>query len=93
MPSDLSSFWVGTYGTDTFPNGSHNLDDNSRLFYNISEDESGVITKIELKTGTIVDCIQVFYENGRVGKTIRTGLGGSLCTISDLDKFQNTLLP
>ncbi|CAB4495232.1 uncharacterized protein OCT59_010258 [Rhizophagus irregularis] len=84
-PLSISSFWVGPYGIDTFPDGSHNFDDNSKIFYNISEDESGVITKIEIRCGGIVDHIQAFYEDGRVGKKIGNG-GGSKHVVSDLDK-------
>ncbi|GBC05061.1 hypothetical protein RclHR1_00600024 [Rhizophagus clarus] len=84
-PLSISSFWVGPYGTDTFPDGSHNFDDNSKIFYNISEDESGVITKIKLRCGEIIDHIQAFYEDGRVGKKIGDG-GGTEHTILNLDK-------
>jgi hypothetical protein len=66
-PLSINSFWVGPYGTDTFPDGSHNYDDNSHLLYNISEDESGVITKIKLKSGDIVNHIQAFYGDDRAG--------------------------
>jgi hypothetical protein len=84
-PLSINSFWVGPYGTDTFPDGSHNFDDNSKIFYNISEDESGVITKIKLRSGDIVDHIQAFYEDGRAGKKIGDG-GGVEHIISGLDK-------
>jgi hypothetical protein len=84
-PLNISSFWVGPYGIDTFPDGSHNFDDNSKLFYNISEDESGIITKIELRSGEIVDHMQAFYEDGRAGKKIGNG-GGEKHIITDLNK-------
>jgi hypothetical protein len=84
-PLSISGFWVGPYGTDTFPDGSHNFDDNSKLFYNISEDEAGVITKIKLRCFGIIDHIQAFYEDGRAGKKIGEG-GGTEHIISDLDK-------
>src|SRR6266496_3134700 len=84
-PLNISSFWVGPYGTDTFPDGSHNFDDNSKIFYNMSEDESGVITKIKIRHGYIIDHIQAFYEDGRAGKKIGVG-GGSEHIISNLDK-------
>jgi hypothetical protein len=84
-PLSIGSFWVGPYGIDTFPDGSHNLDNNSHLLYNISEDESGVITKIKLRSGEIVDRIQAFYEDGRAGKKIGGG-GGTEHNITDLDK-------
>ena len=73
------------YGIDTFPDGSHNFDDNSKIFYNISEDESGVITKIEIRCAGIVDHIQAFYENDRAGKKIGNG-GGTKYTILNMDK-------
>ncbi|RIA84948.1 hypothetical protein C1645_831523 [Glomus cerebriforme] len=82
---NISSFWVGPYGIDTFPDGSHNFDDNSKIFYNISEDEPGVITKINLRCGAIIDHIQAFYEDNRAGKKIGDG-GGNRHTISNLDK-------
>ncbi|GBC05053.1 hypothetical protein RclHR1_00600016 [Rhizophagus clarus] len=84
-PLSINSFWIGPYGIDTFPDGSHDLDNNSRLLYNISDNESGVITKIKLRSGVIIDQIQVFYEDGRVGKKIGGG-GGIEHIISDLDK-------
>ncbi|GBC05054.1 hypothetical protein RclHR1_00600017 [Rhizophagus clarus] len=84
-PLSISSFWVGPYGIDTFPDGSHKFDDNSHLLYNMSDNESGVITKIKLRSGDIIDHIQVFYEDGRVGKKIGDG-GGTEHIISDLDK-------
>ncbi|PKY20015.1 hypothetical protein RhiirB3_523978 [Rhizophagus irregularis] len=51
----------------------------SKIFYNISEDESGVMTKIKLRSGEIIDHIQAFYEGGRAGE------GGVGYIISDLD--------
>ncbi|PKK56418.1 hypothetical protein RhiirC2_445052, partial [Rhizophagus irregularis] len=63
----------------------HNFDDNSKIFYNISEDESGVITKIKLRHGEIIDHIQAFYEDDRAGKKIGDG-GGRENVISDLNK-------
>ncbi|GBC05055.1 hypothetical protein RclHR1_00600018 [Rhizophagus clarus] len=84
-PLSISSFWVGPYGTDTFPDGSHNFDDNSKIFYNMSEDESGVITKIKLRCYGIIDNIQAFYEDGRAGKKIGEG-GGTEHIISGLNK-------
>ncbi|CAB4386966.1 unnamed protein product [Rhizophagus irregularis] len=84
-PLSISSFWVGPYGIDTFPDGLHNFDDNSHLLYNISEDESGVITKIKLRSGNVIDQIQAFYEGDKAGKIIG-GRGGTEHIISDLDK-------
>ncbi|PKY62403.1 hypothetical protein RhiirA4_240279, partial [Rhizophagus irregularis] len=65
--------------------GLHNFDDNSHLLYNISEDESGVITKIKLRSGNVIDQIQAFYEGDKAGKIIG-GRGGIEHIISDLDK-------
>ncbi|GBB93608.1 hypothetical protein RclHR1_00220042 [Rhizophagus clarus] len=84
-PFKISSFWIGPYGVDTFPDGQHNLDDNRGLFYNISEDDPGVITKIKLRHGSLIDSMQIFYEDGRIGR-IGNGTGGREHTISDLDE-------
>ncbi|CAI2161640.1 20156_t:CDS:2 [Funneliformis geosporum] len=93
-PLNVRSFWVGPYGIDTFPDGLHNLEDNSKLFYNIFDDDPGIIRKIVVRHYGIIDRIQAYYddddpdnENYRAGKSIGTGTGGSECIISDLDNF------
>ncbi|PKC13639.1 hypothetical protein RhiirA5_410368, partial [Rhizophagus irregularis] len=90
-PFNIRGFWIGPYGVDTFPDGQHNFDDNSKLLYNISEDDPGVITKIKLRNGSIIDSMQIFYEDGRIGR-IGDGKGGRECAISDLDEFSKYII-
>ncbi|CAG8667207.1 9410_t:CDS:2 [Funneliformis mosseae] len=100
-PLNVRSFWVGPYGIDTFPDGSHNLEDNSKLFYNISDDDPGIITKIVVRHYGIIDRVQAYYsnendqpnnENYRAGKSIGTGTGGTETIISDLDNFSKYII-
>jgi hypothetical protein len=90
-PFNIRGFWIGPYGVDTFPDGQHNFDDNSKLFYNISEDDPGIITKIKLRHGSIIDSMQIFYEDGRIGR-IGNGKGGREYIISDLDEFSRYIV-
>ncbi|CAI2162257.1 14517_t:CDS:2, partial [Funneliformis geosporum] len=96
-PLNISSFWVGPYGIDTFPDGSHNLEDNYRFLYNLSEDDPGIITKIILRHGTVIDFIQAYYkelrndESSRAGKKIG-GKGGSEHIVSDLDNHSKYIV-
>ncbi|CAG8480747.1 17744_t:CDS:1 [Funneliformis caledonium] len=90
-PFNIKSFWVGPYGIDTYPDGSHNLDDNYRFLYNISEDDPGLITKIIIRHGSLIDSIQAYYkddrndQSSRAGKKIGGTAGENECIISDLD--------
>ncbi|CAG8657781.1 13132_t:CDS:1 [Funneliformis mosseae] len=89
-PFNIKSFWVGPYGIDTFPDGSHNLEDNYRFLYNISEDDPGLITKIIIRHGSLIDSIQAYYKDDRKDRSSRAGkkIGGTAgeneCIISEL---------
>ncbi|RGB29734.1 hypothetical protein C1646_311063 [Rhizophagus diaphanus] len=88
---NISGFWIGPYGIDTFPDGQHNFDDNFKLFYNISEDDPGIITKIKLRHGSIIDSMQIFYEDGKTGR-IGNGTGGREYTVSNLNESSRYII-
>uniref|UniRef100_U9STM3 Uncharacterized protein n=1 Tax=Rhizophagus irregularis (strain DAOM 181602 / DAOM 197198 / MUCL 43194) TaxID=747089 RepID=U9STM3_RHIID len=79
-PSSVGTLWLGVYGRDTFPDGTH-ISDDAEVKYELSTDKPDMIT----------DALKFFYNN-RSGTLVGNSKGGHLTTIRGLKNQYNYVI-
>ncbi|RGB39609.1 hypothetical protein C1646_754238 [Rhizophagus diaphanus] len=89
-PSSVGTLWLGVYGRDTFPDGTH-ISDDAEVKYELSTDKPDMITGINIYEYNIIDALKFFYNN-RSGTLVGNSKGGHLTTIRGLKNQYNYVI-